>query len=182
MLYDRIKKFLASVFRKKKKGYASFSSDLHVRGAATEIGNYKNRLHRITKIRQRIQAKKREYQEEYSRPLLRSKMYVRLGVLLLLVSVLPLVWVYGGGEKILQGLQSIAFFRVARIEITGCTAVSKEKILNVSGIIPQQTNLLTLNSKEIEARIAAVPWVARSVVKRSWPAKVQISIEEIARE
>jgi len=180
MLYARIKRFLAAVFRKKKKGYASFSSDLHVRGAAAEIGKYKNRLHRITKIRQRIQAKKREYQEEYSRPLLRSKMYVRLGALLLLVSALPLAWVYGGGEKILQGLQSIAFFRVARIEITGCTAVSKEKILDASGIVLQQTNLLTLNIKEIEARIAVVPWVARSVVKRSWPAKVQISIEENA--
>ncbi len=180
MLHARLKRFLASVFGKKKKGYASFANDLRVRGVATEIGHYKNRFHRITKIRQRIQSKKREYQEEYSRPLMRNKMYLRLGVMLLLVSALPIVWVYGGGEKIIQGLQSITFFRVARVEITGCTAVSKEKVLDASGIVLQQTNLLTLNSKEIEDRIAAVPWVARTVVKRSWPAKVQISIEENA--
>ncbi len=180
MSYTRIKRFLATVFRKKKRGYASFSSDLHVRGAANEMSKYRNKLHRITRIRQRIQAKKREYQEEYSRPVIRGKMYVRLGILALLVSALPLAWVYGGGEKILQGLRTIAVFKVAKVEITGCNAVSKEKILDASGIVPQQTNLLTLNSKEIEARIAAVPWVARTVVKRSWPAKVQISIEENA--
>lgn len=180
MVFSRLKKSLASLFRKKKKGYASFPNDLHVRGAAAETGQHKNRFYRLAKIRQRIQSKKREYQEEYSRPVSRNKMHARLGVLLVLVTALPLAWVFGGGDKVRQGLQAITFFRVGKIEITGCAAVSKEKILDASGIVPHQTNLLTLNSKQIEARIAAVPWVARTEVKRSWPAKVQITIEENA--
>ncbi|MBU1568535.1 MAG: FtsQ-type POTRA domain-containing protein [Proteobacteria bacterium] len=180
MLFTRIKKTLVSIFRKKKKGYATFANDLHIRGAVAETRPYKNRLHRLANIRQRILSKKTEFQEEYSRPVDRVKMYARFGALILMLTALPLAWLFGGGEKVLQGLQSIAFFRVGKIEITGCTAVPKEKILNASGIILHQTNLLTLDSKQIEARIAAVPWVARTEVKRNWPAKVQISIIENA--
>ena len=159
MLFTQFKKFLARIFRKKKQGYAGFANDLHIRGAAAETGRPR-RYHRLAKIRQRIQTKKREYQEEYSRPMSRKRGYVRFTVLLMVVLALPLVWVYGGGAKVRQGLQAIALFQVGKIEITGCAAVPQKKILDVSGIVAHQTSLLTLNSSQIESRIAAVPWVA----------------------
>jgi cell division protein FtsQ len=180
MLFAKLKKYLTTAFRKKKHGYASFSSDLHIRGAAAETSQYKPRLHRLAKIRQRIQGKKKEYREEYSRPATRKMVSIKFAILFLAIIALPLGWVYGGGEKVRQGLQSIALFKVAKIEIAGCTAVSKERVLDASGIIAHQTSLLTLDSSQIEARIAAIPWVARVEVKRNWPAKLQITIEENA--
>lgn len=180
MLLTKLKKSLTGLFRKKKPGYASFSSDLHIRGAAAETSQYKPRFHRLAKIRQRILGKKRDYQEEYSQPVSRKRGYVKFAVLFLMVSALPFAWAYGGGERVRQGLQSITLFKVAKIEITGCTAVSKEKVLAASEIVPHQTSLLTLQGSQIETRIAAVPWVARATVKRSWPAKIQIAIEENA--
>ena len=180
MLLTKLKKTLTRLFRKKKSGYASFSSDLHIRGAVAETSHYKPRLHRLAKIKQRIQGKKREYQEEYSRPVSKKKGYVGFAVLFLVVLALPFAWVNGGGEKVRQGIQAIALFKVAKVEITGCTAVSKEKVLVASGVIPHQTSLLTLQASQIETRIAEVPWIARATVKRSWPAKIQIAIEENA--
>lgn len=181
MLLTRLKKFIIRLFRKKKQGYASFASDLHIRGAVAETTGYKPRHHRLEKIKRRIQGKKRELQEGYGQPVSRKKGNVKTFVLFFVILAMPLVWVYGGGtEKVREGLQSIHLFKVGKIEIAGCTAVSKEKILEVSEITPYQSSLLTLRSSEIEARIAKVPWVARATVKRNWPAKILITIEENA--
>jgi POTRA domain, FtsQ-type/Cell division protein FtsQ len=180
MHFSELKNYIARKFGKKKPGYTSFSSDLHIRGAAAETARYKPRLHRLAKIRQRIQGKKKDYQEEYSRPASRNRTSIKLAVLILVTMALPLVWVYGGREKVHQGLQSIALFKVTKIEVAGCLAVSKEKIVDASGIITHQTSLLTLDKAQIEARIASIPWVARAEVKKDWPAKLQITIEENA--
>ncbi len=180
MLLTKFKNFFATAFRRKKPGYASFSSDLHIRGAAAETGQNKSRLDFLAKIRRKIQGKKREYQKEYSRPVRKKPVYVKLVILLLVIMVVPLGWMYGGGEKVRQGLHSISLFKVTKIEIAGCTAVNKEKILDASAIALHQTSLLTLDTSQIASHIAAVPWVAQVDVKRSWPAKVQITIEENA--
>ncbi|MFH0785191.1 MAG: FtsQ-type POTRA domain-containing protein [Pseudomonadota bacterium] len=179
MLYIRLKKYFSTLIGKKKRGYASFASDLHIRGAAAETGKH-GRLHFLAKIRKYLQAKKREYQEAYHRPMSRKKIYFKFCLLFLLVMALPLLWIYGGGEKVRQGLQSIVLFRVSKIEIAGCTTVSKEKVLEASGIIVHQTSLLTLKSSQIEARISSVPWVGRAAVKRNWPSNIIIEIEENA--
>lgn len=178
-MYSRLKKYFSNLIRKKKRGYAGFASDLHIRGAATETGKH-GRLHFLSKIRKLLRAKQREYLEEYRRPTSRKRLYVKFSFISLLVMALPLLWIYGGGEKVRQGLQSIALFRVNKIEIAGCTTVSKEIVLEASGIILHQTSLLALNRSQIEARIASVPWVGRAVVKRNWPSNILIEIEENA--
>ncbi len=175
-----LKKNILRLFRKKKPGYTAFSSDLHIRGAAAETGQYKSRLHRFIKIRQRLQSKRREYSEEYNRPLYSSRKYLKYALLFLLLLVLPLVWLNGGGEKVRQGLQSLSFFKVNAIEVVGCVAVPKEKVLDASAIILHKTSLLTLDTSQLEKHIGAVPWVARATVKKRWPAKVSILIEENA--
>lgn len=180
MPLPKFKKLVDTIFRKKKPGYATFSSDLHVRGAAAETGSHKSRRFHFAKIRQRIQTKKRAYQEEYSRPVSRKGLYARLGGGLLVILALPFLWVNGGGEKVRQGLQSFSAFRIDKVEVIGCTTVSKEKIIETSGIVLHQTSLLALDTSEIEARLASVPWVAKAEVKRNWLTEVQISIEENA--
>ena len=180
MLITKIKQYFSRGGKKKRRGYAGFSSDLHVRGAAAEMGNFKPRRNRLAKLRQQLQAKKKESREDYSRPKSRVRMYLRFAFLLLILSALPLIWSYAGGKKITEGLQAIAIFNVDKIEIIGCSAVAKEKIVEASGIILHQSSLLSLRTSQIEANISAVPWVAKAAVKRRWPAKVEITIEESA--
>jgi cell division protein FtsQ len=180
MLIAKIKNYFSRGGKRKRRGYASFSSDLHVRGAAAEMDNFKPRRNRLTKLRQRLQAKKQESREEYSRPKSKGRMYIRFAFLLLVVIAVPLLWSYGGGKKIIQELQAIAIFKVEKIEIIGCSAVAKEKIVDASGIILHQTSLLSLHTSLIEANISAIPWVSKAAVTRRWPAKIEISIEESA--
>ena len=175
-----LKKNILRLFRKKKSGYAGFSSDLHIRGAAAETGQYKSRLHPFIRFRQRLQSKRGDYSEEYGRPVNRNKGYLKYALLLLVLLSLPLAWLNGGGDKIRQGLQSLAVFKVNTIEIVGCVSVSKEKIVDASGIIVHKTSLLALDTSQLEKHISAVPWVARATVKRSWPTKVEIHVQENA--
>lgn len=175
-----LKKNILRLFRKKKPGYAGFSSDLHIRGAAAETGQYKSRLHPFIRFRQRLQSKRREQSEEYGRPVNRSMGYLKYALLLLVLLALPLAWLNGGGDMVRQGLQSLAFFKVDTIEIVGCASVPKEKIVDASGIIVHKTSLLAVDTSQLEKQISAVPWVARATVKRSWPAKVEILVEESA--
>ncbi len=179
MLFTELKKSLTQMFRKKKQGYAVFSSDVHIRGAAAENTQYKPRYHRLAKIRQRIQGKKKDFPEEYHRPA-KKKSYGRFIILGVLILAVPLGWFFGGGDKVRQSLQSISFFKVAKIEVSGCAAVAQEKILEASGIITHQTSLLALDVAKIESSIATVPWVAKVMVKKRWPAKIQIVVEENA--
>ncbi len=179
MMYSRFKKYVSTLIPKKKRGYASFASDLHIRGAAAETGKH-GRLHFLSKIRKHIREKQRAYLEEYRRPMSRKRLFIKFCFFFLLVMALPLLWIYGGGEKVRQGLQSIAIFRVNKVEIAGCTTVSKEKVLEASGIILHQTSLFTLSSRQIEARISSVPWVGRAIVKKNWPSNIIIEIEENA--
>lgn len=181
MVFTRLKKSFIRLIRKKKQGYASFASDLHIRGAAAETKQYKPRQRRLAKLKQRLQGKRKDSQEGYGQQVSRKDGNIRTFILILILLALPVAWVYGGGtEKVRKGLESINLFKVGKIEIAGCTAVSKEKILEISEITPYQSSLLTLSSSQVEARIATVPWVARATVKKNWPADILITIEENA--
>jgi cell division protein FtsQ len=180
MPLPNFKKLFDRIFRKKKPGYATFSTDVHVRGAAAETGSHKSHRFHFAKIRQRIQTKKRGYREEYSRPVSRKGQYARFGGALLVILAVPFLWMNGGGEIVRHGLQSFTAFKIDKVEVVGCTTVSKEKIIEASGIVLHQTSLLALDSADIVARLASVPWVAKAEVKKNWLTEVQITIEENA--
>jgi cell division protein FtsQ len=182
MLPNGLKKLFTRVFRRKQHPNSGVKSDLALRGVPLPggSGQFKRRPQRLAKLKQLILAEKRRSHEEYSRPAARKRPLVKLVAAVVLLLVLVLAGVFGGREKVGQALQAITWFKVTKIDVVGCTAVAKEKLVDASGIILYQTSLLGLNSSQIEAQLAAVPWISRVEVKRKWPSKIEISIEENA--
>jgi cell division septal protein FtsQ len=167
------------VMRKKKPGYASFSSDLNIRGAAAESGRPK-RWHRLSRFRQRLQAKKREQPQGYGRPAPKGHSLYRVLAGLAVVGLVAAGWLLGGDQLLRRQVEGLTFFRVTKIEVSGCTAVAREKVIEASGIVLRHSSLLTIDLAASRDNIAKIPWVARAEVKRDWPGKIVIAIEENA--
>jgi cell division septal protein FtsQ len=179
MWLTTLQKALARLIRKKKPGYTNFSSDINIRGAAAESSRSK-RWHRLSKFRQRFQAKQREQPQGYGRPVPRSRALYRVLTGLAVVGLVTAGWLLGGDQLLRRQVEELTFFRVSKIEVSGCTAVAREKVIEASGIVLRHSNLLTVDIAASRESIAKVPWVARAEVKRNWPGKIVIAIEENA--
>lgn len=135
---------------------------------------------RLVRLKRLLLTKKSKAHEGYSRPVARKRPIVRAGVTVFTLIVLGLAVVYGGKAKMAEALRAISWFKINKIDVIGSTAVARDKLVEASGIILYQTSLLALNSSQVEAKLAAVPWVARVEVKKDWPSRIAITIEENA--
>jgi cell division protein FtsQ len=177
-----LKKFLSRLLRRGKHSTTGLRSDLTLRVVPLPggSGQVRSRHPRLVRLKRLFLAKKNKAHEGYSRPVVRKRPIVRAGVMVAILSVLGLAIVFGGKAKLAEALHSIAWFKINKIDVVGCTAVARDKLVEASGIVLYQTSLLALNSSQIEAKIAAVPWVARVEVTKDWPSRIAITIEENA--
>ena len=76
-----------------------------------------------------------------------------------------------------RGLARSAFFQVTEIEIEGGSQLSKEQILELSGV-DIHSNLIALSGRRIRERLTGNGWVASAVVRRYWPNRLLIRIRE----
>lgn len=76
-----------------------------------------------------------------------------------------------------QGLSRSDFFQITAIEIDGCKRVSKEKVVEWSGV-DIHTNLAALSVKEIKTRVESQGWIESAEVSREWPNRLLIAIRE----
>jgi cell division protein FtsQ len=81
------------------------------------------------------------------------------------------------GHLAYKGLCQSVFFRLTAITIEGCQQLSKEQVLELSGV-DIQTNLLAVSIGEIEKNIKAHGWVKEATVARNWPNELFIRIKE----
>jgi cell division septal protein FtsQ len=179
MWLTNLQKALGRLIGRKKSGYTSFSSDINIRGAAAESGRPK-RWHRLSKFRQRFQAKKREQPQGYGRPAPRGSSLYRVLAGLAVVGLVTAGWLLGGDRLLRRQVEELTFFRVIKIEVSGCNAVAREKVIEASGIVLRHSSLLTVDIDASRENIAKIPWVARAEVMRDWPGKIVIAIEENA--
>ncbi|HSH14071.1 MAG TPA: FtsQ-type POTRA domain-containing protein, partial [Desulfurivibrionaceae bacterium] len=75
-----------------------------------------------------------------------------IGVVLALLILLAL------GFVAFKGLTRSDFFQITEIDIEGCKRVSKEKVLEWSGV-DIHSNLAALAVKEVKARVESQGWV-----------------------
>lgn len=68
-------------------------------------------------------------------------------------------------------------FRLNDIRITGASTLTERQVLDLAGI-EVGGSLVKLNPKNVEARIAAHPWVESAKVKPQWPSALDITIRE----
>ena len=175
-----LKKIFARFTGKKPARNAYAKTEVRIHAGPEDQGRFQARRHRLANLKKRFLAKKRTQPPEgYGKPEGRKTTLGRYVVLVLLVVVaVALFWGMNGPERLYKGIQSIAFFKVGGIEISGCRMVSKDKLQEASGIVPRQTSLIGLNTTRIEAQLGAVHWVKRAVVQRDWPSTVRITVEE----
>ncbi len=82
-----------------------------------------------------------------------------------------------GSFLMFKALERSEFFQVTAIRIQGCQRVTKNQVLEQSGV-DIHTNLLALDLDEVKSRIEGLEWVEAAEVDRSWPNRLQITIRE----
>jgi len=76
-----------------------------------------------------------------------------------------------------KGLVNSDFFQVTTIKIEGNNRVSKERILELSGV-DIHTNLLGMDKDLVMAKLGKYDWLEEAEVKRQLPNRVIISVRE----
>lgn len=103
---------------------------------------------------------------------LRNKLII-LGVGFCLV----LAGLTAGSFLTLKALERSEFFQVTAIRIEGGQRITKNQILELSGV-DIHTNLLALDLDEVKSRIESHEWVEAAEVDRNWPNRLRITIRE----
>ncbi len=91
--------------------------------------------------------------------------------------VLALVILFSAGHQLYVRLLEDSFYQVREVEIQGCRKVPEQVILSLAKI-EGMPNLFTLPLKEIAERIEVHPWIEHVRIRKIFPNKVLIHIEE----
>ncbi len=109
--------------------------------------------------------------------------------LLLLALFLAAIGVYGatrGGElrhfnvalrDLGDAAANAAGFDLEAVEVSGARQITRDEVLAAAGITPT-TSLLLLDAEATRARLKQNPWIAEATVRKLYPGRLEISIEE----
>lgn len=105
---------------------------------------------------------------ELARPAARAKGGLRLGV--------------GAAGLVVLAALTLAFvnspvFHAREIRVRGEAHLSSVEVVRLSGLTPE-TNVLWLDTGEVERRLESSPWIREATVERSLPGEVRIAIVE----
>ncbi len=113
-----------------------------------------------------------------------KKVFTRMGaitvvVLLVIAARYHVDWskVMGTVEQLEMLLYIHPYFSVKEITVTGYKKVGGSEIVALAGLKPG-VNIWKVNPTRIEAKLSRHPWVRRGVVRREFPRRVIIQIEE----
>lgn len=70
-----------------------------------------------------------------------------------------------------------AGFEVAAVAVSGLKQVSREQILSAAGI-SDESSLLFLDVEQARTRLKANPWIAEATVRKLYPDRLEIAVEE----
>jgi cell division septal protein FtsQ len=76
-----------------------------------------------------------------------------------------------------QLLENFEMFRLRRITVQGNQLTSEEEIATLAGIRKGQT-LFSFSTSLAEQHLCRHPWISQAVIRKSWPAAVEIQVEE----
>lgn len=76
-----------------------------------------------------------------------------------------------------QMVQAPWFFNLEQVEVRGTETLSAQHVEELAGVW-RGANLLRLNLREVAERLTAHPQIAQASVRRIWPNKLEISVEE----
>jgi len=76
-----------------------------------------------------------------------------------------------------QVVQAPWFFNLEQVEVSGMETLTARHVEELAGVW-RGVNLFSLNLREVAERLAAHPQIAAASVRRIWPNKLEISVEE----
>ena len=174
-IYSRIKKILTLSFDKKRSSY--LSGEISRGGLPTQNGQYGTEKNRIALVKRFLRKKNNIKTNVYSsQPKTTEKR--KIGRFVLLGSIILSLYVFDGAHLILKRLQSIEYFKITGITITGASVLSREELRSTAGIVVHQTSLLDLKTAEIEDKLLSNAWISKAHVRRNWPSEIEIDIVE----
>jgi cell division protein FtsQ len=91
--------------------------------------------------------------------------------------ILFLIFLFFVGHQLYVRLLEDSFFQVKKVEIKGCRKIQEKTILSLARV-EGMPNLFTLPLKEISGRVETHPWVDYVKVRKIFPDRVLIHIEE----
>lgn len=109
--------------------------------------------------------------------------------LLLLALFVAAIGVYGatrGGEfqpvnvalhDLGDAIANAAGFDLEAVEVSGARQITHDEVLAAAGITPS-TSLLLLDAEATRAQLKQNPWIAEATVRKLYPGRLEISIEE----
>lgn len=72
---------------------------------------------------------------------------------------------------------TLRYFRIHEIEISGCRTVDKEELRKFAGM-SYEMNMLSLDPDTIQERLVQHPWIKSAKVKRVWPDGLDVTVRE----
>ncbi len=87
------------------------------------------------------------------------------------------IGVGGAGFMLYKGLARSDFFQITALRIEGCRRLSKQQILEWSGI-DIRSNLLALNIGRVRSKLESHAWVDKAIIERQWPNRLLITVRE----
>jgi cell division protein FtsQ len=108
--------------------------------------------------------------DERFQALLKKSMRVASQLLLLSFFLFSGHWVY-------VHLLEDSYFRVREVEIEGCGKIRPEAVRSLL-MIEGMPNLFTVRLEEIAGRVETHPWIDHFVVRKIFPHKIRVQIEE----
>jgi cell division protein FtsQ len=88
-----------------------------------------------------------------------------------------LILFFFAGHQVYVRLVEDSFFRMREVEVKGCLKIQKKTVLSLAAI-EGMPNLFTLPLKEIARRVEVHPWVDYVRIRKIFPDRVLIHIEE----
>jgi cell division septal protein FtsQ len=178
-IFSSIRKISNPFSGKKKPGAGVRTGEFPLCGVPGEQGLYEQKKSgKWSRHKQLFRTQKRKKNEGYGRSVTRGKLLQRFAMLFLFISVAGLSLFYGGKLGIEKRLDSISFFQVSDVVFSGCRMTSSGQLREQAGIVLHQTNLMGLDTVQIERDLEKNPWIFEATVKRSWPSTVEIKVME----
>ena len=81
------------------------------------------------------------------------------------------------GHRVYAYLLEDPLFRVRGVDVGGCEKLSRETLLSLARV-EGMPNLFTVNLKDVSRRLEDHPWIEYVVVRKTFPNKISIQVEE----
>lgn len=178
MRIPSIIQILSRLFGKKKQTNGYLHSSLRSCPLPGDTFQSPGKNKGLVKIRQWLVSRKRKRIDGYPRQVSRKSVLKRGAVGGVLTIVFALMLYFAGGSIMHSYLESLTFFNVTEVTVSGNTMIPDEKVRNVINILLHRTSLLGFSTSQAKGKLEELPWIRKAVVTKNWPSMVEISITE----